>query len=621
MGTRHTDVKITADGSVTLRVELTLCDDEDDCMQFDDGLLTGEVFDDTGLYRAWPASSALCRWMLKNPEVLAHKRVLELGAGTGLPSLLATQHCDAQQVLATDMNAQALAKLDAAATKAGQRLRTACLSFDDAAAVVELAAAERVEVVMLADVVYPAKDFAPLLRTLQSLLRMGREGGGDDTGDDSAGSDARDDAVDGGNDDEGEQEEEGDARALYPPCPAPPPTILIALTRRDALVHAAFEEGLRALAGASLALLATDRSEADPLYGTAVDVQLYRLSPTETGARGQTRVGRPSAPCTNGGDAQPKARGRPSFDAQGGSSRSWRLAAAALRLWPEEPPPGVAAYHHGWVHAGNERMLRRLIGEIQPRVVLELGSWLGLCTSLLLEATRGYGGSVFAVDRWDGAYLLETQRAQYERDVEALTLLGAAPRAAGGEEGGVEGGGLSGAASAGDPAIATGGLPLFETFVVNMWEERTRLFPLRMDTCDGIEAIRALGAPVELVYVDADHSRDAVSRELAALEAAFPAALVCGDDWQWPEVREAVEAHVQARAGMLQLHSHPAENWWWLQSLRTSAQGAEAEGQATGTATGLGTAGSASGTPTPRAEDGQRAARTKVDFVGATDGQ
>ena len=42
---------------------------------------------------------------------------------------------------------------------------------------------------------------------------------------------------------------------------------------------------------------------------------------------------------------------------------------------------------HGWVHAGNERLLRRLLRDRAPRVAVELGSWLGLCATMLLEVS------------------------------------------------------------------------------------------------------------------------------------------------------------------------------------------------------------------------------------------
>jgi predicted O-methyltransferase YrrM len=51
-------------------------------------------------------------------------------------------------------------------------------------------------------------------------------------------------------------------------------------------------------------------------------------------------------------------------------------------------------------------MLRQLIQEQQPKVIVELGSWLGLCTAFLLEQSASGGAAVFAIDRWDAALLL-----------------------------------------------------------------------------------------------------------------------------------------------------------------------------------------------------------------------
>ena len=97
-------------------------------------------------------------------------------------------------------------------------------------------------------------------------------------------------------------------------------------------------------------------------------------------------------------------------------------------------------------------MLKRLIGERKPRVIVELGSWLGLCTALLLEESGN--AAVFAIDRWDATFLLDQQRDQYARDDEALGMLN--------------------------------GIPLYDTYLANTWEWRQRLFPMRMDTVDGL---------------------------------------------------------------------------------------------------------------------------------------
>ncbi|KAJ1627311.1 hypothetical protein T492DRAFT_842453 [Pavlovales sp. CCMP2436] len=97
-----------------------------------------------------------------------------------------------------------------------------------------------------------------------------------------------------------------------------------------------------------------------------------------------------------------------------------------------------------------------------------------------------------------------------------------------------------------------------------------------MDTLEGMAAIRDLGAAesVGLVYVDADHSKDAVLEDIRTAARCFPNALCCGDDWQWPGVRAAVEQHVAESLGRLQLHSRDAENWWWLEKTAVAAPAA-----------------------------------------------
>ena len=85
----------------------------------------------------------------------------------------------------------------------------------------------------------------------------------------------------------------------------------------------------------------------------------------------------------------------------------------------------MAPLEHGWLHAGNEALLTRLLREREPRVVVELGSWLGLCMGVMLEAAPS--STVLAVDLWDGAQLLRSQREQYEHDEPAMRILREAP--------------------------------------------------------------------------------------------------------------------------------------------------------------------------------------------------
>ena len=466
----------------------------DGALLFDDGELTGEpAFDDTGLCHIWPASVVLCHFLAANSECVEGARVLEIGAGQGLPSLLCTR-LKAERVVAIDCNAAVAARLN---QRFGEDVGVehACAKHmgwhEDT--FVELVATERFDLVLLADCVYPMKEQCSLLAALSHLL-------------------------------------------------AEPGRRVIASTSiRDPSASKSFENGLRALPHACVERLLTDTSTVDPLYGPAT-VHVYSV-----------RHEADQGPWADAAESTPAAGATPSvfIGACRGPSATWRIEAARLQLWPREPPT-VAPYMHGWVHVGNERMLGRLVRERAPRVIVELGCWLGLGPDLLLELSAELGSAVFAVDRWDSEYLLQSQREQYERDEVGLRVL--------------RGGVLSSAhdgASHGASAV-----PLHDTFLVNLWEHRARLFPLRMDTLEGIATIQRLGAAdaVGLVYIDANHETAAVLADLQAATRAFPSATCCGDDWQWASVRAAVKQYVSEQGeGRLRLNAHPAENWWSLE--------------------------------------------------------
>ena len=57
--------------------------------------------------KVWPSAEALALFILQHPEYIAGKMVVELGAGLGLPSLVAAQM--AASVLCTDYEPEAVA--------------------------------------------------------------------------------------------------------------------------------------------------------------------------------------------------------------------------------------------------------------------------------------------------------------------------------------------------------------------------------------------------------------------------------------------------------------------------------------------------------------------------------
>jgi len=67
-------------------------------------------------WSVWGSSVVLSRFLAEQPQVVAGERVLELGAGCGLPRLLAAQRCSPAAVVLTDWHEATLSNLRANVT-------------------------------------------------------------------------------------------------------------------------------------------------------------------------------------------------------------------------------------------------------------------------------------------------------------------------------------------------------------------------------------------------------------------------------------------------------------------------------------------------------------------------
>jgi SAM-dependent methyltransferase len=167
----------------------------------------------------------------------------------------------------------------------------------------------------------------------------------------------------------------------------------------------------------------------------------------------------------------------------------------------------LAFDEHGWfsdeTREGIDASVSALcsVGDVifPPRTAIELGSWLGRSTRHLAR----YFEQVIAVDHWQGS--VEHQDASRDDTRDRLPIL-------------------------------------FEQFLRNTYElDPLNIVPVRMGT---LEAYGAIKWPddVDLVYVDASHDAASVFDDVFAYsELLSPRGIICGDDWQLPEVREGVE--------------------------------------------------------------------------------
>ncbi len=148
---------------------------------------------------------------------------------------------------------------------------------------------------------------------------------------------------------------------------------------------------------------------------------------------------------------------------------------------------------HGWY--GNAVPMERLFKEYPIKTVIEVGSWLGLSTRHLATLVPE-GGVVYAVDHWQGS-------SEHQAETKVLSTL-------------------------------------YQQFLSNTIHAGLthKIIPIRMDS---LEAAQSLKVVPDMIYVDASHETDAVYRDLTAW---FPLVkghgILCGDDWWWRTVREAV---------------------------------------------------------------------------------
>lgn len=189
--------------------------------------------------------------------------------------------------------------------------------------------------------------------------------------------------------------------------------------------------------------------------------------------------------------------------------------------WPDEKPD-VPSRMHGWHKKCVAKMFRRFITS-ETKVVIELGSWLGESATDILK--RNDDLTLICVDHWKGS-------EEHHKNEKCRKML---------------------------PT-------LYETFLVNMWEHRDRLIPIRSTTVDAMTLLFDMDLTPDAIYIDADHSRPAVAIDLDAALRFFPKATTMGDDWKWESVRFGIKDCLKK--------FHPNLTWrcdddaWWITSIK-----------------------------------------------------
>ena len=166
--------------------------------------------------------------------------------------------------------------------------------------------------------------------------------------------------------------------------------------------------------------------------------------------------------------------------------------------WPSEKPSAPAHYSNGntpegWCHGNNVKMFETLVNE-KTKVIVDAGSWLGLSAWHFLRLAPN--ATVICLDTWQGS--------SEHRKNELLPVL-------------------------------------YETFLVNMWEYRDRIIPMRSNGLSGFNEICTQEIEPDLVYIDMAHDKESVVVDINMARLSFHTATICGDDYTWQGVKDALE--------------------------------------------------------------------------------
>lgn len=171
---------------------------------------------------------------------------------------------------------------------------------------------------------------------------------------------------------------------------------------------------------------------------------------------------------------------------------------------------------HGWF--GNAAPLTKLMQQMKPETIIEVGSWLG-CSTRFLANNMPEGGLLYAVDTWRGS---PNEQVHMK-----------------------------------DPRLPF----LYQLFLSNVKHAGLthKIIPVRMSS---LEAAKGLNVKADLIYLDAAHDTASVTQDIIHwLPHLKDGGLMCGDDWLWDTVRAAV-VHC---AGLYNKRVHVEGNFWWYE--------------------------------------------------------
>ncbi len=177
-----------------------------------------------------------------------------------------------------------------------------------------------------------------------------------------------------------------------------------------------------------------------------------------------------------------------------------------LNPWPDiDGLAGQPSYVWS-LDGGGRHLIVDLIRELQPRIFLEVGVFLGGSALQWLENSSDQM-TLLAADIWDRhaedwVFTMAREPLPWITDLNAVLALQAPLK----EQG------------------------IYRVALHNLRNFRDRVIPLRMRVSQVYSYVKNFVEP-DIVYIDANKER----QDYILADQAFPRAIICGDDWEWQD--------------------------------------------------------------------------------------
>ena len=206
-----------------------------------------------------------------------------------------------------------------------------------------------------------------------------------------------------------------------------------------------------------------------------------------------------------------------------------------LFTWPTDIPDAPDDFHNWAFSEAHEEGFSYLIETLKPKIILEIGSWMGMGSTLYM-LKNSPESHLIALDHWSDKKedFIGTHYPMWnvERDYHHIKNI-------------------------------------WNKFLKNTWEYRDRLTPLRMFSSEGLEVLNKMNLDIDLIYLDADHGYDSVMYELEKCSKYWPNATLCGDDYLWMDKSVKRAVHIYGDKHNLKVNVVGLRFWFYTKKLNS----------------------------------------------------